>query len=71
MFFNQDFSRRYQVGFQDTATPIMSAILDLHSYVCIFLIVIFIVVSFQIWDVLRFFRIDYHYKLKGNVWILY
>jgi heme/copper-type cytochrome/quinol oxidase subunit 2 len=62
----QDFAREYQIGFQDTATPVMSAILDLHSYVSLFLIIIFIFVSFQILDVLRFFRIDFYYFFKIN-----
>jgi heme/copper-type cytochrome/quinol oxidase subunit 2 len=62
----QDFARNYQMGFQDTATPIMSAILDLHSYISVFLIVIFVFVSFQILDVLRFFKIDSYYLLKIN-----
>jgi hypothetical protein len=63
MFFyiHQDFARPFQLNFQDTATPVMSSILDLHSYVCFFLIVIFIFVAFQIYDVLNFFRIDYYY----------
>jgi hypothetical protein len=65
MFIFQDFSRRFQLGFQDTATPVMSSILDLHSYVCFFLIIIFIFVGFQIFDVLLFFRLDYYFKLKN------
>lgn len=59
-----DVARKFQLGFQDSATPVMSAIVDLHSYVCFFLIIIFIFVSFQIFDVLRFFRVDYYYYLK-------
>jgi heme/copper-type cytochrome/quinol oxidase subunit 2 len=62
--FFQDFAKRYQMGFQDTASPAMSAILDLHSYVNFFIVVIFIVVTFQILDVLFFFRIDYRYEIK-------
>lgn len=60
-----DFPRRYQMTFQDTATPVMSAILDLHSYICFFLILILIFVAFQIFDVLHFFRIDRNYNLNS------
>lgn len=63
-FVLNDIARHFQLGFQDTVTPIMSAIIDLHSYVCFFLIIIFVFVSFQIFDVLRFFRIDYYYLIK-------
>lgn len=60
-----DFPRRYQMTFQDTATPVMSAILDLHSYICFFLILILIFVAFQIFDVLHFFRVDRNYNLNS------
>lgn len=59
-----DVPRRFQMSFQDTATPVMSAILDLHSYICFFLILIFIFVAFQIFDVLNFFRLDRNYNLN-------
>ena len=60
-----DFPRRYQMTFQDTATPVMSAILDLHSYICFFLILILIFVAFQIFDVLHFFRVDRNYNINS------
>jgi len=60
-----DFPRRYQMTFQDTATPVMSAILDLHSYICFYLILILIFVAFQIFDVLHFFRADRDYNLNS------
>jgi len=59
-----DMPRRYQMTFQDTATPVMSAILDLHSYISFFLILILIFVAFQIFDVLYFFRADQDYQFK-------
>ncbi len=59
-----DVPRRFQMSFQDTATPVMSAILDLHSYICFFLILILIFVAFQIFDVLNFFRVDRNYNLN-------
>jgi heme/copper-type cytochrome/quinol oxidase subunit 2 len=59
-----DMPRRYQMTFQDTATPVMSAILDLHSYISFFLILILIFVAFQIFDVLHFFRVDQDYQFK-------
>lgn len=62
-----DVPRRFQMSFQDTATPVMSAILDLHSYICFFLILILIFVAFQIFDVLNFFRVDRHYNLTHLV----
>jgi cytochrome c oxidase subunit 2 len=53
-----DLARNNQIFFQDTATPTMSGIIDLHQHVFFFIIFIFIVVAFQIFDVLSFFRID-------------
>lgn len=70
MFFfviNQDMPRPYQCFFQDTASPVMSAIMDLHSHIAFFLILVFIFVSFQIFDVLYFFRVDrFVFKLIGD-----
>lgn len=57
-FILQDIPRRYQLFFQDTASPVMSAIMDLHSHISFFLILVFIFVFFQIFDVLNFFRVD-------------
>lgn len=62
-----DIPRRFQITFQDTATPVMSAILDLHSYISFFLILILIFVAFQIFDVLNFFRMDRDYKLETKL----
>lgn len=56
-----DISRAFQIGFQDSATPVMSSIIDLHSHISFFLIIILILVIFQILDILRFFRIDYYF----------
>lgn len=53
-----DTPREFMVQFQDTATPVMSAISDLHSYVLFYIIIIFVFVAFLIYDVLKFFRID-------------
>jgi cytochrome c oxidase subunit 2 len=58
-----DIARNNQIFFQDTATPTMTGIIDLHQHVFFFIILIFIVVAFQIFDVLSFFRID---SLKIN-----
>lgn len=58
MFVFLDIARNNQVFFQDTATPTMSGIIDLHQHVFFFIIFIFFVVAFQIFDVLAFFRID-------------
>ncbi len=59
MFYNifLDIARPNQIFFQDTATPTMSGIIDLHQHVFFFLIFIFCVVAFQIYDVLTFFRL--------------
>ena len=59
-----DIPRRFQMSFQDAASPVMSAILDLHSYISFFLILILIFVAFQIFDVLNFFRIDRNYNVN-------
>jgi heme/copper-type cytochrome/quinol oxidase subunit 2 len=61
-----DMPRPFQMTFQDTATPVMSAILDLHSYISFFLILILVFVAFQIFDVLNFFRVDRDYNIENN-----
>lgn len=58
MNFFLDIPFKYQLFFQDTATPMMSGIIDLHQHVFFFQILILIVVSFQLFDILLFFRID-------------
>lgn len=62
-----DVPRPFQMTFQDTATPVMSAILDLHSYISFFLILILIFVAFQIFDVLNFFRVDRNYNIGSEI----
>jgi hypothetical protein len=62
-----DLPRDYQLFFQDTATPMMSGIIDLHQHVFFFQIMILIVVCFQIFDVLYFFRIDNKQKLINKI----
>jgi hypothetical protein len=58
-----DLPRRYQICFQDPITPVMSAVVDLNTYISAFLILILIFVAFQIIDVLLFFRVDRDYGL--------
>jgi len=41
-----DFARSYQLNFQDTASPIMSGILDLHHDIVFFLILILLPVLY-------------------------
>lgn len=41
-----DFSKRWQTGFQDPATPVMEGIIDLHHSIFFFLIIILIIVLF-------------------------
>lgn len=66
-----DFPRRFQMSFQDSATPVMSGIVDLHSYISFFLILILIFVAFQIFDVLTFFRIDRNYKVTKRLFYFF
>jgi heme/copper-type cytochrome/quinol oxidase subunit 2 len=61
IFLNLDIARISQLFFQDTATPTMTGIIDLHQHVFFFIIFIFCIVGFQIFDVLSFFRIDNFY----------
>lgn len=59
-----------QIFFQDTASPTMSGIVDLHQHVFFFLIIIFVLVFFQIVDLVIFFRLDaYFAKLDKVFWI--
>ena len=37
-FINGDSARFWQIGFQDPATPIMEGLINLHHYICFFLV---------------------------------
>ena len=54
MFLNSLFSKYYhQFGFQDSATSLMEGIVELHAFVCFFLIVISIVVIWILFQIIE------------------
>lgn len=61
-----DLPRNNQVIFQDTVTPVMSSVVDLHSFICGFLILILTFVILEIFEVLRFFRVDKNFDLSKS-----
>lgn len=65
-----DAPRDYQLFFQDTATPMMSGIIDLHQHIFFFIIVIFVFVLTQAVNIIYFFKAsDYQRKLRAAVFI--
>lgn len=60
-----DAPRDYQLFFQDTATPMMSGIIDLHQHIFFFIIIIFVFVVTQAINIIIFFRVcSFRYKLR-------
>jgi cytochrome c oxidase subunit 2 len=59
-----DFSKRWQTGFQDPATPVMEGIIDLHHSIFFFLIVILITVLFLFIQTFEQFLIPIIYFFK-------
>jgi cytochrome c oxidase subunit 2 len=60
-----DAPRDYQLFFQDTATPMMSGIIDLHQHIFFFIIIIFVFVVTQAVNIIIFFRVcSFRYKLR-------
>jgi cytochrome c oxidase subunit 2 len=60
-----DAPRDYQLFFQDTATPMMSGIIDLHQHIFFFIIIIFVFVVTQAINIIVFFRVcTFRYKLR-------
>lgn len=63
-----DAPRDYQLFFQDTATPMMSGIIDLHQHIFFFIIIIFVFVVTQAINIIVFFRVcSFRYKLREVV----
>jgi cytochrome c oxidase subunit 2 len=60
-----DAPRDYQLFFQDTATPMMSGIIDLHQHIFFFIIIIFVFVVTQAINIIIFFRVcSFRHKLR-------
>ena len=49
------------IGFQDAATPIMEGIVDLHNYIFMYLVLIFVFVSVIFVNILREFFYNFNY----------
>jgi cytochrome c oxidase subunit 2 len=67
MFF--DFPRKYQISFQDPASPIMEGIINLHHDIFFYLLIIIALVSFILGRVL--FRAIYLYNFPKSSYQLY
>jgi len=50
-----DIARKNQISFQDSASPIMEGIIDLHDYIIYFLIIILSIVVYLIWSSLTYY----------------
>src|SRR6185437_1024561 len=66
-----NFDSHYSIiGFQDSATPIMEGIVDLHNYIFFYLILVFVVVSWMFcYIIISFFIVPtflYDNILKNN-----
>jgi cytochrome c oxidase subunit 2 len=57
-FIFSDAPRDYQLFFQDTATPMMSGIIDLHQHIFFFIIIIFVFVVTQTINIIIFFKVS-------------
>lgn len=51
-FINGDSARFWQIAFQDPATPIMEGLINLHHYICFFLVVILFFVVYFVQNVI-------------------
>jgi len=60
-FILMEFSEPYQLLFQDTATPMMNGIIDLHHYIFLFLIAVLVFVLIILFLVIVnfLFKVDY------------
>jgi heme/copper-type cytochrome/quinol oxidase subunit 2 len=54
-FFTMEFAEPYQILFQDTATPMMNGIIDLHHYIFAFLIAVLVFVLILLFFILKTF----------------
>jgi cytochrome c oxidase subunit 2 len=63
-----DFAKKYQIGFQDPATPIMEGIINLHHTIMFFLILL---ITFITWILFRiiynFWYSNFLYNLNSNI----
>jgi cytochrome c oxidase subunit 2 len=62
-----DIPRPSQIFFQDTATPMMSGIIDLHQHVFFFVIIIFVIVMVQLFNIITFFCVTSFKKNLRNL----
>jgi cytochrome c oxidase subunit 2 len=54
----------WKFGFQDPATPIMEGIIDLHNHIFFYLILIFILVAWMFYSIVKEFFFNFHYPRK-------
>ncbi|KAN0025609.1 hypothetical protein ACTFIU_004077 [Dictyostelium citrinum] len=62
-----DFSRDWQIGFQDPATPIMEGIIDLHNYIFFYLIVVAVFIGWVMGRILWRFAYKWSYPTIGDI----
>lgn len=71
MFLN-DFPVKYQLSFQDAASPVMEEIMNFHNYVMIYITFIVITVVWMLFEIVKNFRkvnkfISHKYLIHGTV----
>jgi hypothetical protein len=52
-----------QYGFQPAYSPIMEGIIDLHHYICFFLVAILVFVSWMLFYTIYLYRYDVRYSI--------
>nr|YP_010191919.1 cytochrome oxidase subunit 1 and subunit 2 [Dictyostelium intermedium]DAZ85393.1 TPA_asm: cytochrome oxidase subunit 1 and subunit 2 [Dictyostelium intermedium] len=62
-----DFSRDWQIGFQDPATPIMEGIIDLHNYIFFYLIVVAVFIGWVMGRILWRFSYKWSYPTISDI----
>ncbi|KAN0036249.1 hypothetical protein ACTA71_009077 [Dictyostelium dimigraforme] len=67
VFMGLDFSRDWQIGFQDPATPIMEGIIDLHNYIFFYLIVVAVFIGWVMARILWRFSYKWSYPTIGDI----
>ena len=67
LFYYNDASVQWQVGFQDPATPIMEGIIELHNIIFFYLVIIFTVVAYIIFKCLYLYSYSANEFNKSNL----
>jgi cytochrome c oxidase subunit 2 len=55
------------IGFPDPATPIMEGLIDLHNYICFYLVLILCLVVWMLYKIIKDFYIKIHYPKTPRI----